>query len=445
LMEAAKGKRSIRGLLAAAFLSLWGGGCFVLGYDFDKLPVTSCATNADCPGDGTECGERACVEERCAYVRGPGTPVGQQVDFDCKRVVCDGNGKVITQSSGDEDAPTDGDTCTEDKCADGLAIHPLAAEGAPCGKGLAFACNSNGVCQGCAVDDDCDAPGPCVSYSCQGGVCIKAAAPAGFIAADIVVGDCYDTICGEGGEVRQVASTSDRRDDMDPCTTDLCEDGAPKYDWAPDGTPCGDADCQSCTAGKCGECSPGYGCEGTTCSPLKELDDGEPCTQNTDCLHEFCVDGVCCENDCGGTCKACSNAKTGAPNGVCVDMKAGDDFEDECPGSDTCAEGVCRCQNGAIDMGETGADCGGACVPCPGVWSCGAGAGCGAVKDECCIVDCLSCPGNVSECDALHGSPCLVHVDGPKSFSSGVKSNSSCLFTDLSCPRVTCVCELPPP
>ena len=57
---------------------------------------------------------------------------------------------------------------------------------------------------------------------------------------------------------------------------------------------------------------------------------GGPCTAASDCASGFCVDRVCCETACGGLCMACSNAKTGAADGLCRGIAAATDPDDEC-------------------------------------------------------------------------------------------------------------------
>ena len=63
---------------------------------------------------------------------------------------------------------------------------------------------------------------------------------------------------------------------------------------------------------------------------------GATCSGNGQCLSDFCADGVCCNSVCDGSCRACSNEKTGTSDGVCNDVKAGTDPDNECPGSNTC-------------------------------------------------------------------------------------------------------------
>ena len=48
------------------------------------------------------------------------------------------------------------------------------------------------------------------------------------------------------------------------------------------------------------------------------------------CASGYCVDGVCCETACAAACSACSNAKTGAGDGLCRPVTAGTDPDNEC-------------------------------------------------------------------------------------------------------------------
>ncbi|MDI3292048.1 hypothetical protein [Polyangium sp. 15x6] len=72
---------------------------------------------------------------------------------------------------------------------------------------------------------------------------------------------------------------------------------------------------------------------------------GEPCSDGLACGSGFCVDNVCCEAACTGTCEACSAAHTGQPNGTCAPVLAGTDPESECPD-----DGATSCgRNGSCD------------------------------------------------------------------------------------------------
>ena len=108
---------------------------------------------------------------------------------------------------------------------------------------------------------------------------------------------------------------------------------------------------------------------------------GDPCATNASCLSGFCVDGVCCNEACGGNsatdCAVCSRAAGAKEDGVCgpapttLECRAAAstcDFAERCDGrtltcpadavatnGESCAEGVClggRCAApGALDGG----------------------------------------------------------------------------------------------
>lgn len=54
------------------------------------------------------------------------------------------------------------------------------------------------------------------------------------------------------------------------------------------------------------------------------LPDGTPCTENEQCESTFCVDGVCCNTACEGTCQGCSLTDS---TGICTTRPAEDNFE----------------------------------------------------------------------------------------------------------------------
>src|SRR5690606_29656997 len=50
---------------------------------------------------------------------------------------------------------------------------------------------------------------------------------------------------------------------------------------------------------------------------------GNSCVTADDCHTGFCVDGVCCETACNGTCEACASEFTGGEDGVCAPVLGG--------------------------------------------------------------------------------------------------------------------------
>jgi hypothetical protein len=77
---------------------------------------------------------------------------------------------------------------------------------------------------------------------------------------------------------------------------------------------------------------------------------GEPAGTNAQCQSGFAFDGFCCNTNCNGVCRACSNAKSGGPNGTCTLIPNLSDPDNEC----TVAHGPRFC-NGA---GACGLYCG---------------------------------------------------------------------------------------
>lgn len=62
-----------------------------------------------------------------------------------------------------------------------------------------------------------------------------------------------------------------------------------------------------------------------------KLMNGAPCATDSDCESDFCVDGVCCNEECSGECKSCSEMLKGSGNdGECGLTAAGTDPADEC-------------------------------------------------------------------------------------------------------------------
>jgi len=161
------------------------------------------------------------------------------------------------------------------------------------------------------------------------------------------------------------------------CASGFCVDGVCCSSAVCSGT------CQSCAVvgheGTCtvatagtevpGSC-PGQACDSSGSCKVKN---GTACSSASTCASGFCVDGVCCENACDGTCVSCNQAGRA---GKCSAYAQGSDPETEC----TFGLGVCRatCNGaGACDYPRAGTPCGTGCQSCDGngmcVASCGSG------------------------------------------------------------------------
>lgn len=110
-----------------------------------------CTSPGDCPGTDNACQTRTCNSGVCGVTyAAPNTAVGSQVLGDCKQVVCDGMGQIVTVPD-NTDPGDDFDPCTSDVCSNGTLTHPPAPSGTSCG--LQQVCNGAGLCGDCAPGD----------------------------------------------------------------------------------------------------------------------------------------------------------------------------------------------------------------------------------------------------------------------------------------------------
>src|SRR5688572_17246394 len=54
---------------------------------------------------------------------------------------------------------------------------------------------------------------------------------------------------------------------------------------------------------------------------------GQRCTSSSQCESGYCIDGVCCDTNCSGTCKACDIAGS---LGRCTEVPDNEDPDNEC-------------------------------------------------------------------------------------------------------------------
>jgi len=139
------------------------------------------------------------------------------------------------------------------------------------------------------------------------------------------------TMTGIGGECVDV---SDCPVPDTPCILVDCVAETCVADDAPAGTSCGQ----------------GLECDGMG-SCVAAL--GGPCTDANECASGFCVDGVCCDAACDGTCEACNVTGT---EGTCTPHDPGTDPDDECmpgvcDGASACVSGE---HIGSASYGDSG-------------------------------------------------------------------------------------------
>ncbi len=135
-------------------------------------------------------------------------------------------------------------------------------------------------------------------------------------------------------------------------------------------------------AGAGGMAGADAGADADAAPPLGQL--GATCTDGNACESGNCVDGVCCDSACDGTCKSCDQS---GHEGTCRSIASGQDPDKECLGSAS-AGAVCA---GSCD-GSGACTFPGGAVPCASSTcsggtqtdhACGGDGSCGATATSC--------------------------------------------------------------
>ena len=377
----------------------------------DAGACVGCLADIDC-GALTACAKPRCVAGTCdAGFTAKGTLVGVQTPGDCQQRTCDGAGLVKTDPD-DADVPDDGNDCTDDVCALGIATNPAKAMGDVCGNAVAMTCDGSGSCTGCATADDCaGVDNACRVRSCSAGTCALTLKPEGanLPAQDQTVGDCRAKACTGLGLIAELAADDPPAEDGNACTKSTCVEGAAEQLPSFQGTPCtsnggkvcdGSGACVTCNAGA--DCTAPEGicvlpvctahacaignvaanqpaaeskqnvgdclvilCDGNGASIESALDadvpfDAKPCTQDA-CVggkpvHTPEVVGVACQTATGG--KKCDG------KGSCVQCLV----DVECNGGQCLPDGSCdnctskSCVSLGLTCGQATDGCGGKLV-----------------------------------------------------------------------------------
>jgi len=142
----------------------------------------------------------------------------------------------------------------------------------------------------CETEIECPrAPHACIISTCVEGRCLMVEAAANTIVPEPeqVKGDCRIAVCDGRGERTALADQNDwPADDGNPCTDEVCDEGAPVHPPLALGEACEDEDSPKgiCNgAGKCGECLPSSKrCSGhatQACDEDGEWPAPEPCPE----------------------------------------------------------------------------------------------------------------------------------------------------------------------
>jgi hypothetical protein len=326
--------------------------------------------------DGNPCHNHTCntstsVCDNSAIPDGP-VPGYTPPVMNCQTEACMSGNAVIVPD--DTNVPVSPTKCVINTCMNGKVLMSDANAGTSCGNNQV--CDGNGHC-GCMMTSDCGTPPTCKSFACTNHMCN-------------VTNDPPETTCNAmGGHV--------------------CD---------------GNGNCVQCASN--GDCTNGT-CQNGTCVLAAN---GHTCTNSNQCQSGHCVTGVCC-GQCGGTCRACTMALTGQPDGTCADVMAGTPAPNgqctamACGNTGNCAAGhTCEQAAQGSDCGN-GPFCNGTVLhgqqTCNG-GTCGGGGTMDCAPYKCVTTGCpMSCtsstqcstgnvclPGNPQTCGAplMSGAPC---------------------------------------
>ena len=206
---------------------------------------------------------------------------GDETDLDCGGPSCApcGPGKMCLASN----------DCDSRRCLGGICQSPTCFDGVSNGSETGVDCG--GPCPDCATGQTpCTAAPMCLSNRCVDGV-------------------CCDSICSG---VCQACTAAKKGSGSDGTCGNIGNGLDPDNECA------GTATCNG--NGAC-----------TTLSP-----NGTPCTLNSNCASNNCVDGVCCDTPCFGLCQACTAVKKGSgSDGTCGNIGNGLDPDNECAVANT--------------------------------------------------------------------------------------------------------------
>ena len=199
----------------------------------------------------------------------------------------------------------------------------------------------------CGPNGTCDADYPCVTGVCCSGPCPGACAACSLAAGAPVDGTCGFASVGSAGNpacANNFVCSGQSANCPASCSDDsVCASG---YYCAPDAT------CrQQKAAGSV--CDPSTDCVGTNCHA---------------CASGYCVDNVCCQTACNGTCEHCK-----ATTGLCEPVTAGTDPDNECPdGTDPeCGKNTCNGTGQCVQPGNAqSCHCGTGSGVCNGSGTC---------------------------------------------------------------------------
>jgi hypothetical protein len=300
----------------------------------------------------------------------------------------------------------------------------------------------------------CGADGDCGSGHCVSGICCASTCDKGAESACGLAGTCDASgACKKyGAETVCAPETCDATAGYTPPR--LCDgQGTCQPAAAPRsclGFPCQGPRCRmNCLSA--GDCAAGNYCANGMCVAKKSPGSGDlSCQDGAECMSGFCVDHVCCNEACTGTCRSCTMALTGKPDGTCLPTLV-DTRSDDCPAASesSCKNtGACdgkgACQQYGSNVTCAQPTCSGdsavAAASCDGKGKCGAGKSTGCNGYTCRGSQCLGRCGNDGDCAGSRvclAGQCRTLLDAGGKCSSGDACKSA-RCTDGICCTQTC-------
>lgn len=393
--------------------------CLIPAVSSGQNPVgSSCSTGDDCATnnciDGVCCDLsclgtcRSCAEVKTGLPNGTCGSVldGQQTMNGCQTqgMVCSKIGCVSSQCF---DQVKDGDETDVD-----------------CGG----SCPGCDIAHACSKNDDCLA-GNCVDGLCCGTLCFQTCRSCARAKTGLEDGTCAPV--SDGQQTSNGCNAPGQVCSSAGCVAAHCFNQVKDADES-------DVDC----GGSCPLCDIAHGCN-----------------TNNDCALNNCIDGLCCGLSCIGTCRSCSQAKTGEADGTCGAVLSGQQSTSGCDAAgEACSSAGCipsHCFDQTQDNDETAVDCGGSCVGCDVAQTCGGNQDCASsncVDGICCDASCFgTCHSCAQSITGLENGTCAQVPTGGQT-SNGCKAPGD-LCNDLgecenptaTTPTATALVETPTP
>jgi hypothetical protein len=313
------------------------GTCSFVPAGLPPRAASTCptASASSCGTDGTCDGQGACRKYVMGTVCQPGTCDGAAIT---NMKTCDGNG---TCAAGDSKVcvPYSCDTTKQD-CFAACTTNSDCAVGVQCMNGSCglkmrgSTCKTNDECaSGFCTDGVCCAvacQGPCVSCKQTGKVGTCWPIDQGVPDPRQICKDSGPTKCGQTGACDGFGACANYAAET-VCVLPSCAGTRLNTPGTCDGQgTCkapGVQECMpyTCASGTCNttcntnvDCAPTIACVNHVCGTGKHTN-GSTCTTAADCASSFCVDGVCCNEACGGACRSCALASA---KGTCTPIAA---------------------------------------------------------------------------------------------------------------------------